>query len=173
MESFIDEILKEAEQKDEQLSREYADLVLAEIKNLEDEIQKTFDQATKEQEIIESWAMKKNIKATERIEFLSRKLEVFLRDTNKKTLDLPNGVLKFRKKPDRVEVSNLEEFLKHAKENLVTVIPQQIKPDLNKIKTFIKTRPVPAGVTIIEGKEEFSYKIKNGKDESDGESEET
>jgi pyruvate-formate lyase-activating enzyme len=168
MATFIDELIREAEERDEKLSLEYADLILVELKGLEEEIQKTFEQASKEREIIKNWALKKNSKLTERIEFLSKKLEAFLKETNMKTLDLPNGVLKFRKQPDAVEVTNLEEFLKHAKESLVTTIPQQVKPDLNKIKAFIKTRPTPPGVTVIEGKVEFSYKLKNGKEPIDG-----
>ena len=74
------------------------------------------------------------------------------------------------KKPDRVEIENLELFLKKAKSEMLTVIPEQVKPDMNKIKNYIKSRLVPPGVKIIEGKEEFTYKL-NGV--NDGGKEET
>jgi hypothetical protein len=75
------------------------------------------------------------------------------------------------KKPDKIEVEDLELFLKKAKPEMLTVIPEQVKPNLNKIKSYIKTKPVPKGIKLIEGKEEFSYKL-NG-EESNGRKKET
>ena len=58
-------------------------------------------------------------------------------------------------------VENLELFISKANAELVSVIPEQIKPNLKNIKNFIKmTTKVPDGVRVIEGKEEFSYVIK-------------
>ena len=52
-------------------------------------------------------------------------------------------------------------FLQKATSDLITVVPEQIKPNLKNIKNFIKmTTKVPDGVRVIEGKEEFSYSIK-------------
>ncbi len=63
------------------------------------------------------------------------------------------------KKPDKVEIEDLDLFLKKAKPEMLTVVPESYKPDMNKIKAYIKSKPVPPGIKVIEGKEEFSYKL--------------
>ena len=107
----------------------------------------------------------------ERINLIEKQLEQFARSSDKKTIDLLNGILKVRKSPDKAEVVDLELFLSKANADLVTVIPEQIKPNLKNIKNFIKmTTKVPDGVRVIEGKEEFSYTIKS-EDKDAGEKE--
>ena len=169
---FIDELLREAEEKEQKLSREFADLMLIEISQLEKQIQSNFEQAAREREIIKNWSLKINSKLVSRIEFLSKKLEVFIKETGEKTINLPNGILKMHKKPDRVEVEDLELFLKNARPEWLTVIPEQVKPNLLAIKNHMKTRPTPKGVKIIEGEIEFSYKL-NNEEENAGEEAET
>ena len=56
---FIDQLLKEAEEKEQKLSREFADLMLIEISQLEKQIQTNFEQAAREREIIKNWALYK------------------------------------------------------------------------------------------------------------------
>lgn len=167
---FIEQILKDAEEKEEKLTQANFDLLLVEIGKLNEEIKKNFDEADKEVEIIKSWALEKNSKLREKIEYLERKLEVYIREEGLKTIDLPHGVLKMYKKQDKIEITDMETFLMFATSEIVSVVPETIRPDLNKIKSFIKThKKIPAGVILIEGKEEFTYKLKqNGKDNSNG-----
>ena len=76
---------------------------------------------------------------------------------------MPHGTLKFHKKPDKVEISDMDLFLKNAKPEMLTAVPEQFKPDFNKIKAFIKEKGrVPEGVALIEGQQEFSYKLNKG-----------
>jgi hypothetical protein len=166
---FIDELLREAEEKEQRLSREFADLMLIEISQLEKQIQSNFEQAAREREIIKNWSLKINSKLVSKIEFLSKKLEVFIKETGEKTINLPNGILKMYKKPDRVEVEDLELFLKNARPEWLTVVPEQVKPNLISIKNHIRTRPTPKGVKVIEGEVEFSFKlngVEDGKEEA-------
>jgi len=86
--SFIDQIVNEAEEKEQKLNREMADLMLLEIRNLQEEIEKTFEQGEKERTIIKNWSITKASKLTNRVEWLSKKLEVFLKEEGVKTLDL-------------------------------------------------------------------------------------
>ena len=158
--NFLDELLMEAEAKEGEKTEAYYDLVLLQIKTLNTKIQKNFSEAEKECEIINNWALTRNSMLTERVRILELKLKAFILETKGKTIDLPNGILKMHKKPDKVEITDLELFLKNAKPNMLAIIPESVKPDMNKIKTFIKTRPVPLGVTVTEGKEEFTYKLK-------------
>lgn len=151
-ESFLDELLKEAEEKEELQTMAYFDLIILEVANLEKQVESTFDQAQKESEIIHDWALRKNQKTSERIELLKSKLEVWLRNSKQKTMDLPNGILKIRKKPDKVEVIDLDAFLNNATEEMVIVVPEQIKPSLSGIKAVIKrSGRIPKGVQLIEG----------------------
>ncbi len=159
---FIDELVKEAEEKEQRLNRELADLMLLEIRNLQEEIERVFDQAEKERTIIKNWAITKNSKLASRIEWISKKLELFLKDENVKTLELAFGSLRFRKQPDRVEILDNELFLNNATSNMLSIIPETAKADLNKIKAFIKrSGRTPKGCEIIPGEIKFSYTINN------------
>ena len=138
--------------------------MLLQIKTLNTKIQKNFSEAEKECEIINNWALSRNTMLTERVRLLELKLKAFILEIKEKTIDLPNGILKMHKKPDKVEITDIDLFLKNAKPDMLTIVPESVKPDINKIKAFIKTRPVPVGVTVTEGKEEFTYKLKGQND---------
>jgi hypothetical protein len=67
--------------------------------------------------------------------------------------------------PDKVEITDLNTFIENATSQLITVVPESIKPDLTKIKAFIKmTTKIPAGVNLIEGREEFKLTLNNSKE---------
>ena len=163
--SFIDELLEEEEAKEEKRTEAYYDLLLLQARELQTAIEVNFKTAEREVEIINQWALKKNMVLHERIGFIERKLEAFIREKGVKTLEMPNGTLKLHKKPDKVEISDLNTFLAYAKPEMLTVIPEQIKPDMTKIKAYMRQNYTPAGVSVIEGKEEFSYKIKEVKED--------
>lgn len=173
-ESFIDQIVGEAEQKEQKLNREMADMMLLEIRNLQEEIEQTFEQAERERTIIKNWAITKNSKLTNRIEWLSKKLEVFLKEENVKSLELAFGKIIFRKQPDKIEIVDDELFLNNATSNMLTIVPESAKADLNKIKAFIKrTGRVPQGCEVIPGTTKFIYSINNHKEEESNGKKET
>ncbi len=166
--SFIEELLIEAEIKEEEQTEGYHDLLLIQIRTLQEQIAKNFLQSEKEINIIKEWALKKNTLLQERVNWLEKRLEAFTIQRGTKTIDLPNGVLKFHKKPDKVEITDLDLFLQNARPEMITVVPEHYKPDLNKIKAYLKSHlNTPPGVTVTEGKELFTYKLK-GKEEEDG-----
>ena len=168
--NFIDEMLKEIEVAEEKQTEAYYDLMLLAIKKYQSEIEHNFEEGNKECQLIQNFVLKKNSQIQERIKWLEMKLEAYIRERGDKTVTLVNGTLKMHKKPNRVEVEDLELFLKKAKSEMLTVIPEQVKPDLNKIKAFIKTKPVPPGIKVIEGTIEFSYKL-NGEENAGEETE--
>lgn len=168
--NFLDELLLEAEAKEQKQTLSYYDLVVMEIARLEDEIAGNFNNADEEAEIIKSWALRRNAVLQEKENFLKLKLEAFIREEGKKTIDLPHGTLKIRKIPDKVEIADMEVFLANAKSEIITIIPEAVKPDLTKIKTYIKnTGRVPQGVNVIEGKDEFKLTIKTKENKHDTE----
>src|SRR5664279_5374787 len=142
--TFLDELLQEAESKEMYQTEAYYDLVLLQIKNLQGQIASNFSESEKEIQHINNWVLQRNMLLDERCKMLERKLEAFIRERQVKTIELPNGTLKMHKKPDKVEIEDLELFLKHARPEVLTIIPEQVKPDLGKIKVFIKRKPVPA-----------------------------
>ncbi|MDR3665665.1 MAG: host-nuclease inhibitor Gam family protein [Ignavibacteriaceae bacterium] len=168
--NFLEELLQEAESKEVYQTEAFMDLILIQIKNLQGQIANNFSESEKEIQHINNWVLQRNMVLDERCKMLERKLEAFIRERQVKTIELPNGTLKMHKKPDKIEIENLELFLKNARPEVLTIIPEQVKPDLSKLKAFIKTRPVPAGVKIFEGQNEFSYKIR--KEVDDGREEE-
>ena len=160
--NFIDMLIEEAEADETKQTNAYFDLIIVEIKKLEAEIEQNFLNAEAEVEIIKNWSLTRNTKLSDKADFLKLKLESFIRQEGKKTIDLPNGTLKLRKLPDKVEISDMEKFLEGATQDVITVIPEAIKPDLNKIKAYLKnTGHILPGINVIEGKEEFKLTINN------------
>lgn len=162
--NFLEDLLAEAEQKEIKETAAYYDLILLEISKLQSQIESKFAEAEKEIEIINEWALNKNSALQDKINFLALKLEAYIKEMGEKTISLPNGILKMHKKQDRIEIEDLELFLLKAKPEMLTIIPEQVKPDLNSIKAHIKTKSVPLGIKVIEGKDEFSYKLNNRKE---------
>ena len=157
---FIEQILKEAEQKEMQQTNALFDLVLLQISKWEIEIAANFEEQEKEILLIKEWTLSRNSKLQDQIDFYARKCEAYLKELNLKTLSLPHGSLQIRKLPDRVEILDQEIFLKSASMDLLKVVPASNKPDLQKIKASIKnTGKIPEGVQLITGENQFSYKI--------------
>jgi len=163
---LIDELLAEAEVKEEEQTEAWFDLLLLQIQQLQNQIAYNFNEAEKECSMINGFIIHKNAQLQERMRWLEIKLEAFIRERKEKTIDLAHGTLKLHKKPAKVEISDMELFIKHAKPEMLTVIPESVKPDLNKIKAFIKQRAIPKGVTVTEGKEEFTYKLRKEENEN-------
>ncbi len=162
---FMDELLTEVELKEGEQTLAYYDLLLLEIQEHQRKMAETFTIARQEIEIINQWAVTSNSKLQDKINFIEKKLEAFIKQQGTKTIDMAHGVLKLRKKPDKVEIKDLQLFLKHAKPEMLTIIPEEVKPDLTKIKSYLKGHyTTPPGIEIITGNEEFTYKLKEEKE---------
>lgn len=170
--NFIEELLAEVDQQDTQALYARMDLLLGEIKAMQDKIANNFKQAEQECKIINEWALRKNAQMQDKVEFIEKKLEAFIKAEQKKTIELANGTLRYRKCQPKIEIADLELFLKKATSEMITTTPENIKPDLTKIKKFIAIHKYkPDGINLIEGTEQFSYKLNNG--DNDGTEEET
>ena len=123
--NFIDELLAEAEAGEQKLLKAHYDLILLEISKLQQHITDNFQQAELETQIINNWALQMNSKLQERITFYELKLEAYIREEGLKTIELPNGILKLHKKPDKAEITDIDIFLQHAKQELLTIVPEQ------------------------------------------------
>lgn len=160
--NFLDELLQEAELREEEQTESFFDLCLLQIKQLTKQIEYNFSEAEKECSMINNFVLHKNTQLQEKIKWLELKLEFFIKERNEKTISLPNGTLKMWKRQDRIEIEDSELFMKHSKPAMLTEVPAYFKPNLNFIKNYIKTKPVPPGIKIIEGRTEFSYTLSKG-----------
>ncbi len=158
-------MIEEAEQQNKKLEQSHLALILIEIRSLEENIEKNFDTAAQEREIIKNWALERNSMLQSRIDWLSKKLEGYLKEEEIKTLDLANGVIRLRKQTDTVSIIDSEQFMKHATKDMLNVIPETVRPDMLRLRAWIRNSGrVPPGVELIPGGLKFSYTIKKEKE---------
>jgi len=161
-ESFMEELLQESVDKELRLEEQHVDLIILEIQKYERRIEKNFQTAQAEIDIINSWALSKNVELKEKADSLKLKVKSFIQERGVKTLDLAHGLLKLRKAPDRVEIVDMAAFLSNATADMINIAPEQVKPDLTKIKAYVKNSGrIPEGVDVIEGTEQFTIKFKD------------
>ena len=53
--SFIDDLIRESEERDRKLEQSHLDLILIEIKKLEEQIGNNFEIAAEERQIVKNW----------------------------------------------------------------------------------------------------------------------
>jgi hypothetical protein len=130
------------------------------IKYLEDEIGQYKSTAEKLMQEIENWFKSKNKQKQSQIDFLSGRMEEYLRTREIKSMSLPAGIVGLRRQPDKVEVTNAELFYEKADAGLIRKIPETQEPDIPKIKQQIKqTGEVPDGVDVVSQESKFYYKL--------------
>ena len=173
MSDLIEELLAEAEEDEKKLHLAHIDLMLIELGKLEKSIADNFSQAEEEKKIIDEWAMVRNVKLQEKADRISGLLRLFMESQSEdvRTIDLPNGKLTRRKGVDKIVIVDMEAFLENANKSMITIQPEMVKPNLNKIKAYYKmTQKVPIGTELIEGEEKFNIKLNdevgNGKEEA-------
>ncbi len=172
MKDFMESIMADAEEDERKLNLASIDLLLVEMRKLEESISSNFSQVELEKKILDEWAITKNVALQEKADRISSLLKLFMESQNEevKTIDLPNGKLTRRKGQDKIIIVDMEKFLENANKNMVTVQQEIVKPNLSKIKAYYKmTLKVPIGTELIEGEEKFNIKlneVNNGKEET-------
>ena len=168
MSDLIEKLFAEDDSK---LHLAHIDIMLSELKKLEESISSNFMQSEEEKKIIDDWAINKNVKLQEKADRITSFLKLFMESQldEVKTIDLPNGKLTIRKGADKIVIVDMEKFLQNANKSMFTVQPETVKPNLTKIKAFYKkTLKLVEGTELIEGEEKFNIKlneVKDGKEE--------
>jgi len=165
--TFMDELLAEVEEKQNlqrmEVNRLKADQMLQTIAILEtseDEINKLCDE---EIAIIESYRTREREKIDKKISWLSWQLEQHLRSTDLKTINLPHGSIRIRLGKEKVAVVSFEKFKPIAEKfGLLRKVPESVEPDLNALRSFVKSHGVPAGVSVIPASTNFTYQTIKG-----------
>ena len=164
--NFMEDLLSEVELKEEQQTEAYYDLLIAKVSHLEQKIASNFKTAEEEIKIINDFVLSRNSRIQGQIDGILSMLEAYIRGKGEKTITMCHGVLKLHKKPDKVEITDMELFLKNANGSMLTVVPESVKPSITKIKNYIKmSGRIPLGVSKSEGTEEFKLTINNNNNE--------
>lgn len=165
--NFIEEMLQEISEKETKMELAHVDLVLKEITSLNSDIERILSQAEEEKQIIHDWAIQRSAKLNERAEWLTKKLEAFMKEQEPtvRTIDLAHGQLLRRKQAEKISIDDLDTFLLNQNlSQLTTTTPEIVKPDLNKIKAYYKMTggKIPMGCSLVESTDKFSIKLKGG-----------
>jgi hypothetical protein len=130
------------------------------IKYLEDELGQYKSTAEKLMQEIETWLQHKTTQKQSQIDFLSGRMEEYLRTREIKSMSLPAGLIGLRKQQDKIEIVSEVLFYEKADASLIRKIPETQEPDLKKIKEQIKrTGETPDGVDVTSQESKFYYKL--------------
>lgn len=169
MRTFIDEMLEEIEAKEKVESIEFnkiqADQALAAIAKLDAQIAEANSIVDQEIALIERFRTTEVERIEKKRSWLLFNLEPFMRRhneaTEEKTLRLPHGSLTLRKGRDKVEVQDMDAFLKVAtKYNLLRTTPEEHAPDLKAIGEYLRrTGEIPPGIKVTPATINFNYQL--------------
>ena len=166
--NFIEELLQEAEIREKEYKEEMdklkADQMLAAIEKLDEQMNDVIKLADDEIALIEEYRKQELEKLDKKRSWLTFNLEGYIRSTGEKTITLPHGQIKLRQGRQKVQVIDMDRFLKVGdRYNLLRKIPESIEPDLQAIHQHIKrTGEIPRGVEVFQGEVKFSYTLKRG-----------
>ena len=173
MTTFLDELLAEVEEKEQQkklqLDMIKADQILMALAKIDGQSEEIDRVATEESALIESWRKAELDRLEKKRSWLCWNLQQFLTGTGEKTIRLAHGTIKERMGRDKVDIADIDRFTKVAgKFGLLRSYPERQEPDLNAVLTYIKrTGDIPAGVELIPGTPKFSYTLTKGNSNGD------
>ena len=168
MNSFMDELLAEVEEKEQlkklELDRVNADQLLMALTKIDAQSEEIDRVATNETALIESWRSSELERLEKKRSWLCWNLHQFLNSIQEKTVRLPHGTIKERQGRDKVDIIDIDRFNKiAAKYGLLRTYPERQEPDLNLVSGYIKrTGEVPPGAVLIPGTPKFSYTLTKG-----------
>jgi hypothetical protein len=164
--NFIDELLAEAEVADAkrliEVSKFRADQLLMAISVLEEKTSEINTLVDSEVALFEDFRTAEISKLDKKVSWLVWNLEHFMKNIGEKTLALPHGELKLRKGKDKIEIADMEKFLKAAeKHGLLRAVPESFEPDMRAVAAYTKSTGIsPSGTVIIPGSDKFTYTTK-------------
>jgi uncharacterized membrane protein YqiK len=172
---FIEELLLESEKAETQQKLEMnklkADQLLMAIQVLEEKVEDVNKMVDEEIKLIEDYRQNEEERLAKRVRWFAWNLEQFMRASGEKTVNLPHGTMKLRLGRDKVEITDLQQFLNNkSNQEFLKVIPESYQPDTQEIVKYVKrTGDVPDGINLIPAETKFSYTTirsnTNGKDE--------
>ena len=173
--NFIDELLEESEQAEAErrleMNKLRADQLLMAIQVLESKLDEVSTMTTEEIQLIENYRKNEQGRLEKRVRWFVWNLEQFMRSTGEKTMNLPHGILKLRLGRDKIEIADLQQFLKNSdNQRFLKLIPESYQPDVQAIGQHIKkTGELPQGINHIPAEVKFHYSTitRSNNDESE------
>jgi len=175
----MEELLLEAERAEEkrrvELDRLRADQFLSAIASLEQRISEINELADSEIRLIEEYRNTELTKIQKKTSWFSWNLEQYIRSSGEKTINLPHGCIKLRLGRDKVNIVDLQQFLKDStNQKFLKIVPESYQPDILAIQEYIKTTGhVPDGIELKTAESKFFYLTKrsneNGKEQRERE----
>lgn len=169
---WFEDFWAEVEEKEQvqkiELDKLKADQLLMAISKLEMQMSDVNDLCDSEIKLIESYRSAELERLEKKVNWLLFSLEGFARqqmaESGEKTMRLPHGSLALRKGRDKVEIADMDAFLKVApRYGLLRTIEEKHEPDLSAVSAYIKrTGQVPIGTRLIPAGVNFTYSITKG-----------
>ena len=167
MTNFMEELLAEVEEKEQERKLEFdklkADQALMAVAKLESQMAEAEKLVDDEIALIESYRKSEIERLEKKRSWLLFNLEGFARqqlaESGEKTLRLPHGSLALRKGRDKVEIAEMDAFLKIASRyGFLRTSPERHEPDLQAVAAYVKrTGEIPPGTKLIPGTVNFNY----------------
>jgi len=180
MTSFMDELLAEVEEKEQQrkieLDRLKADQLLMAVAKLDGQIEDVNKLADDEIKLIEEYRQSEIVRVDKKRGWLLYNLEIFARQqmeqTGEKTIRLPHATITLRKGRDKVEIEDMEAFLKIAtRYGFLRTTPESKEPDMTALSAYVKrTGNIPLGTKFIPAIVNFSYSLNKGESSNEQQS---
>ena len=178
MTTFMDELLAEVEEKEQrvklELDRLKADQLLMAVAKLDSQIEDANKLCDDEIKLIEQYRQSEVERIEKKRSWLLYNVEGWARQqleqNGDKTIRLPHATLALRKGRDKVEIQDMETFLKVAtRYGLLRTTPEEHVPDLTALNAFVKrTGQIPIGTKLIPGTTNFSYTLNTKGEPSNG-----
>jgi hypothetical protein len=109
---------------------------------------------------IQGWQDRKTAQHQSQIDFLSARMESYLRHQRLKSLQLPPGTIGLRKQQPKIEIIDEVVFYENADPTILRRVPESFEPNLKAIKERLKTTgEIPLGTDLIEQDSKFYYKL--------------
>jgi hypothetical protein len=178
MTTFMDDLLAEVEEKEQrvklELDRLKADQLLMAVAKFDSQIEDVNKLCDDEIKLIENYRQTEVERINKKRSWLLLNVEGWARQqleqNGDKTIRLPHATLALRKGRDKIEIQDMETFLKvAARYGLLKTTPEEHTPDLTEIAAFVKrTGRIPIGTKLIPGTINFSYSLNSKGEPSNG-----
>ena len=131
-----------------------ADLLMIKIDEYEKEIQEVLDLCVAEMEYLKYWKELRINKLTDGLNWYKQNLEIWMIQSEKKSVNLPHGKAYYRKQPFKVEVVDENQIIKSGFTRITTHVDKKMLMD-----HFKKTGEVVEGCEMIKPDEKFYVKV--------------
>ena len=132
--------------------------LLRKIKKLEDEKAEEQELAKAEKHRIEKWLEERERSIDYKLDYYNAILENYLREQGKKSVKLPFGTIRYRKRPEKFKY-DYEKVIDYLKKHYPEEVKTVEKFDKNSVKKLVKEHgEIPEGVEIEEQEAKFEVK---------------